>query len=308
MWLSGNNMSWIGFASSSPLVSGCGRVAGLVWVFFALVSCVSTDVLPKGLLVGAPDSFAASPVAFGTPSDVTVHRSSDELTSRSAGDSTLADVEVTTRPRYLTPDLSERKNQLSFAAGAALWDQLGDIDPANSGFDPRDFGDFEEWAPHFGISYYRNALESSGVSLWLGLEMGVQSFENEEEFDVLLLPSGETIDGRFYADTLYFTPAVSLQFHIHEMFRLFVGGGGGLYHLEFDESFSGFSADIESDTAFGGFVAAGAEVLFGETGMAVRVEDYVHFMEFENLDRVFPGDNEIDGPFNVVRVAFIYRF
>ena len=80
---------------------------------------------------------------------------------------------------------------------------------------------------HLGLSYYRNLVATSFLSFWLGLEFGLQSFENEEDFDVLLLPSGDTVDGSFYADALFLTPGARIHFDVHDWVDLFVGGGGG---------------------------------------------------------------------------------
>jgi len=162
---------------------------------------------------------------------------------------------------------------------------------------------------HLGLSYYRNLVATSFLSFWLGLEFGLQSFENEEDFDVLLLPSGDTVDGRELLRGRAFSHArCSYPFRCARLGRPLRGRRWGLYHMEFDESFSGYSDDIEEDSAAGGFVNAGVEILIGETGMGVRIEHQVHFFEFEGLSGVLPGDPDIDGPMQVSRVGFIYRF
>jgi opacity protein-like surface antigen len=275
-----------------------------------LSSCASRVPLPvNGDLApvwgtGRAETVRPVPVRAETVRPVPVRAE----TVSQAEESTLADVRTETLPGYAPTPLADRKNAIAFSLGASVWDNLGDINPASSGFLPSDFGEFEDVALHIGLSYYRHLVALDFLSFWLGLEFGLQSFENEEDFDVLLLPSGDTVDGSFYADVLVLTPGARLNFDVHDWVDLFVGGGGGLYHLEFDESFAGYSDDIDEDSAAGGFLSAGVEILFGESGMGVRVEHQVHFFEFENFHGVLPGHPDIDGPMHVSRLGFIYRF
>lgn len=199
-------------------------------------------------------------------------------------------------PPAATPPPRSGPHLLSFSLGAGYWPGLGDIDPTSSGFSSDDFGDFEEWGGTFGLGYHHRVAQFEHGDLWLGGDFSVSAFENERSFDVLTLPSGNTIDGSFSANLIRLTPSATYRISFAERVTGFVGGGFGLYATELVEEFDGFSDDIDSDSAFGAFLNWGIDFGIGDSPFSIRLEEQIHFVELDAFDRTIPADSTVDGP------------
>lgn len=201
-----------------------------------------------------------------------------------------------------------RKHAFTMRVGAAYWDDLHLLGSDSPLFSPDEFGRFEAWGPSFGFSFERYLVNLGPIELWLGADFGVTSFENEEDFTVEVFPSGEIEDGSVYATTLHFTPMATLVLPVTRFFEIYAGGGGGYYHLSLVESFLGYSDRLVSDDTGGGFAVGGLAFPIPDTPITLKIEDKVHFVRFDGLDRVIPGDDAVHGPINVIQFGLALEF
>ena len=140
-----------------------------------------------------------------------------------------------------------------------------------------------------------------------GGEFGLGSFENERSFDVLTLPSGNTIDGSYSANLIWFTPSLYLHHEFTPQTVGFFGGGAGIYSISLNEEFDGYSDDIDDDTAFGGFLSLGIDFRFSEAPVAIRLESQTHFVELDAFESTLPGDPTVDGPVHFFMIGVVFQ-
>ena len=218
------------------------------------------------------------------------------------------DVVVQAEPETPPPPIERGPHMLGLSLGAGYWPDMGDVDPSSSGFSPDDFGAFEEWGGAFSMSYHHRVTEfDDSSSLWLGGEFGLGSFENERSFDVLTLPSGNTIDGSYSANLIWFTPSLYLHHEFTPQTVGFFGGGAGIYSISLNEEFDGYSDDIDDDTAFGGFLSLGIDFRFSEAPVAIRLESQTHFVELDAFESTLPGDPTVDGPVHFFMIGVVFQ-
>lgn len=196
---------------------------------------------------------------------------------------------------------------LSFSLGPGYWAGLGDVDPSSSGFSPDEFGDFEEWGFAVSFGYEGRVAELETGSLWLGGQFLFASFPNEEDFAVLVLPSGNTIDGDYSAGLFSFTPTIAYRADLANGLEGFVRGGAGYYSISLQESFDGYTDDIDDDSSFGGFVALGLDIRLADQ-IALRIEDQIHFTDLDAFPDILPAEGTIDDPIHIFQIGLSVRY
>lgn len=191
--------------------------------------------------------------------------------------------------------------------GAAYWPGLGDVDPASAGFDPDEFGPFDEWGVSLSLGYEGRIADLPAGSLWLGGLFSYASFENDSSFPVVTLPSGNTLDGDYTADLLLVTPTLTYRADLGVGVDGFLRGGAGYYRLALNESYDIYYDDIDDDQAFGGFVGFGLDIRVAEQ-IAVRVENQVHFVDLEPFPNTLPEEGTVDDPVYFLTIGAAFRF
>ena len=214
-------------------------------------------------------------------------------------------VVVTTRDNPTGPE--KGPHIVSGGLGAAYWPGLGDVDPGSAGFDPDEFGAFDDWGVSLTLGYEGRVAELPVGSLWLGGLFSFASFENDSSFPVITLPSGNTLDGDYTADLLMVTPTVTYRADLFTGVDGFLRGGAGYYRLALNESYDIYYDDVDDDDAFGGFVGLGLDIRVAEQ-IAVRIENQVHFVDLEPFPNVLPDESTVDDPIYFLTIGASFRF
>jgi hypothetical protein len=212
---------------------------------------------------------------------------------------------VTTRDNPTGPE--KGPHIVSGGLGAAYWPGLGDVDPASAGFDPDEFGPFDEWGVSLALAYEGRVADLPVGSLWLGGLFSFASFENDSSFPVVTLPSGNTLDGDYTADLLMVTPTLTYRADLGVGVDGFLRGGAGYYRLALNESYDIYYDDIDDDQAFGGFIGFGLDIRVAEQ-IAVRIENQVHFVELEPFPDILPDEGTVDDPIYFLTIGASFRF
>lgn len=199
------------------------------------------------------------------------------------------------------------RNAFGLSIGAAHWADLGSLSTAGSGLAPNQFGAFDDWGLAFDVGYERAIGEVFDAPFWLGIEWGVGSFGNDGQ-------GVSRFSDRLEAQWMRFTPTARLMVPIADGVQLVPGGGIGAYYLDFrelDRGFFGYTYDsrrIYDDWTFGGFAALGLELqVFGDGG-SLRIENELHWLDFDGLGGLLPAETSVGGPIYVLQIGGVFRF
>ena len=212
---------------------------------------------------------------------------------------------VSTRDNPTGPE--QGPHIVSGGLGGAYWPGLGEVDPASAGFDPDEFGPFDEWGVSLSLGYEGRVADLPLGSLWLGGLFSFASFENDSSFPVITLPSGNTLDGDYTADLLMVTPTLTYRADLATGVDGFLRAGAGYYRLALNESYDIYYDDVDDDQAFGGFVGLGLDIRVAEQ-IAVRVENQVHFVDLEPFPEILPDERTVDDPIYFLTIGASFRF
>jgi hypothetical protein len=93
------------------------------------------------------------------------------------------------------------------------------------------------------------------------------------------------------------------------------GVGLGYYSLSIDEYETYYygwwwgydTRTLYDDSALGGFVSLAVDFKTSAWG-AFRIDNKLHFAEFDNLDNLTPNESNVHGPIYTLAIGFVYGF
>jgi hypothetical protein len=207
--------------------------------------------------------------------------------------------------------ISGKKNYFNVFLGASYWSNLGDIQPLSSVVIPDRYGEIKEWGYGIEGGYHRLVGRWFGHDVRIGVDMGFYYHENEKEYQVVILPSGRTLDGEIVARGFYLTPSLRWVFGAKDSTRLLLGAGIGYYRVDFVEQLDdGTSSDsfFENDTV-GGYLSVGLGIpLIGSKpeALVLTFEGKVHYADFGDLGEFAPGAGDLKGPIYMFQVGLTF--
>ncbi|KPJ77025.1 MAG: hypothetical protein AMJ54_09700 [Deltaproteobacteria bacterium SG8_13] len=270
-----------------------GRFIGLCLV--ALGLCWAAPLQATGETDAASHNRLAAPGSLALQSDPAPESSSADGDKDRFGQSAL--IGPATKRHFAT-----------FALGAVYWPKLADVDPSQAGFNPEQFGRFEQWGYNFEIAYHYLATTLLERDLWIGFDFGLFYNENKGTATAVILPSGEIITGDIGSRGLYLTP--SLKWFVlgqRGSTRISLGAGAGYYMLDFAELFGwGTGGELYEDSTLGGYVSVGVRFPFADNpsdSAAVVLETKIHFADFGEFA---PNTGQIKGPIYLFQVGISF--
>lgn len=222
----------------------------------------------------------------------------------SAVDAAVAAAPATPRPQ----GRPEAKNQFDVMFGASWWDDLGDIDASSSGPILGTIGDFDSWGWAFDLGYDRVVFSGRDVDVSVGLETGWSTFYND---GYGYYAQYSEITGNMW----YIAPAVRWHFELSPAVSLIAGLGAGYYGFSIDELTTYYygwwwgydSRTIADDGALGGFASLAFDFHTSPNG-AFRLENKLHYVEFDGLDSVLTSQDSVHGPIWNIEIGYVFRF
>jgi hypothetical protein len=199
-------------------------------------------------------------------------------------------------------------NYVDFMLGASYWNGLGNLDPTGVTPIPGGFGDFDRWGFAFDMGYDRVIKRGTKADWTLGLELGWSTFENDGNG---LATPYSTISSSFF----YVAPVTRLLWHVSPTVTVSPGVGAGYYAFSIDEYDTyyygwwwGYSGrTLNQDSAFGGFASLGVDFHLSPAN-AIRIDNKVHFVEFDGLESLMPNETTVRGPIWTIEIGFVLAF
>jgi hypothetical protein len=217
------------------------------------------------------------------------------------------------RPDRSAPAVSEAANRFYASLGAFHSPALQDVRTAatNSGFDPWGF------TTELGFSHLFGA--GGGCQWGIGLETGLVLTDLDGgQRTVSWWTSEEGGTGSMFR----LTPTAVLRVPLRDerspqSTALMLTAGCGYYALQVEANQqtvvlgipAGYSyRELLDDSAFGGFVGIGVDVVHRTSGAGLLLEYEVHFASFDTNEQFVPPNGSIDGPMHILQVGVIWAF
>ncbi len=200
------------------------------------------------------------------------------------------------------------KNQFDVMIGGSYWDGIGDLDTSTSGPPFGSIGDFDSLGWAFDLGYDRVVWTNRAVDWSLGLETGWSTFESNSSG--YYTPNSD-ITGNMW----YLAPASRWHFELTPQTALVAGIGAGYYGFSIEELstyYYGYwwgydSRTLSQDDEFGAFASLAFDFAMSP-GSAFRIENKLHFVDFDGLDSLLTNESSVNGPIWTFEVGYVFKF
>lgn len=203
-----------------------------------------------------------------------------------------------------TEESTYRRGAIVLGLGGGYWPNLHNVVPNPNVFNPDAIGRPQPWGITIELSGHGRLAHWDNWDLFIGGDLGFFNNENTKSFPTT---PGSTETSRLLSQMIYFTPSMKLYYHTPHI-RPFIGAGAGVYLLELAArtEFGTLLEQFVNKTAFGGYMSAGIDIpikLSPQTGLVLRIEDKLHFVNFGSLGDFSPSSGSLTGPINMIQVC-----
>jgi hypothetical protein len=256
-----------------------------------------------------PSSFLLVPLAScAVPLDVFHERArADDRAPSVVANATTAGFVDAAPAAPITQGRGRPSSYFNIMFGTSYWDDLGDLDTAGTFPVPGVFGDFDDWGSAFSLGFDGEVWDRAEDSVTIGIETGWCTFDNHG--------GGTTPYSDIAASLSYIAPVVRWRHDLSSAVTVSPGVGLGYYSLSIDEYETYYygwwwgydTRTLYDDSALGGFVSLAVDFKTSAWG-AFRIDNKLHFAEFDNLDNLTPNESNVHGPIYTLAIGFVYGF